>query len=339
MADRDQAANGPPDITVVVPVKNRRVMLADLLHGLRQQTLRSAGFELLVLDNQSQDDIEGLVRDFAASVPFSVRYECMEEDHGPVPARNRGARYGNGAVVAFLDSDCRPTPDWLQAALQEFADPNVAFVTGPVTYKPEQVATFFGKRTAESLVEHPTYSTQNIFYRRDLFLSFGGFDENLSVKDFLHRSVECADTDLAWRLKEAGWANRFATGALVYHEIEQQPVFYWLMEPTRLLLLPLLIKLHPELAKKLLSWNVVFYRGTVFIYLGVILITLILLIDCRLIAIPTVAFAFLVVHRTGSLSPRRLAKTAGKTLLNWTRTAILAITLLVGSVRYRRLVI
>ena len=67
MADRDQAANGPPDITVVVPVKNRRVMVPDLLHGLRQQTLRSAGFELLVLDNQSQDDIEALVRDFATA--------------------------------------------------------------------------------------------------------------------------------------------------------------------------------------------------------------------------------------------------------------------------------
>ena len=98
-------------------------------------------------------------------------------------------------------------------------------------------------------MEHPTYSAQNVFYRRDLFLSFGGFDENLSVKDFLHRSVECADTDLAWCFKEAGWANRFATGALVYHEIEHQPVFYWLMESTRLVLLPMLIKLHPELAK------------------------------------------------------------------------------------------
>jgi glycosyltransferase involved in cell wall biosynthesis len=328
-----------PEVSVIIPVKDRRRMLEDCLQGLAAQTFPAERFEVIVLDNQSQEDIEGLVREAAATHGLQVHYSRMDVDRGPVPARNYGAKLARGNIIAFTDSDCRPTPEWLEAGLQHFRDPRVALVSGPVTYKPEQNRTFFSKLTAETLSEHPTYPTANAFYRRKVFLSFGGFDESMSVSDFLNRAVECADTDLAWRVKKAGCENRFAPDALIYHEIEKQSVFSWLMEPTRLILLPLLVRRHPELARQLLTWNVVFYPGTLWVYSGATLVIALLAVDWRLLwLLPAIALGK-AAWRGRSLMPARVACALGEMTLHLTRMTILAATLAIGSLRYRRLVL
>jgi cellulose synthase/poly-beta-1,6-N-acetylglucosamine synthase-like glycosyltransferase len=45
-------------------------------------------------------------------------------------ARNRGARECNAEVVAYLDDDAIPDPEWLSAIVREFKDPQVMVVTG-----------------------------------------------------------------------------------------------------------------------------------------------------------------------------------------------------------------
>lgn len=197
-----------PSVSIVVPVRNRADFLRDLLGSLVAQDYPADRLELLVVDGDSSDPIAEIVAEYGASAPFPVRYFRVDDDRGPVSKRNLGARMATGTILAFTDSDCRATPGWVSALAAPFADDGVGFVSGPVTYKPEQARTFFSKLTAETLVEHPTYPTANIAYRRDAFLAADGFDETLAVKDFLGRATECGDTDLAWRIRKAGWGTR-----------------------------------------------------------------------------------------------------------------------------------
>jgi GT2 family glycosyltransferase len=313
-------------------------MLKDLLLGLAAQTFPAERFEVIILDNQSQEDVESVVCNAAATARFDLRFERMEQDRGPVPARNRGVRMARGTIVAFTDSDCRPAPSWLETGLRHFSDPHVALVSGPIACKPEQSPTFFYK-ARETQSEHPTYPAANAFYRRDLFLLFRGFDETLSLKDFLGRAMECADTDLAWRIRKAGWLNRFEPKALVYHEIEPLSVFAWLMEPTKLILLPRLLRLHPELSSELLRWNVLFYRGTVWVYVAAAVIVLMLLLDWRSLWIPAAAALVITFCRARTLSPSALAQALWETSMHFARMVVLAATLVTGSLLYRRLVL
>ncbi|MEO0830161.1 MAG: glycosyltransferase, partial [Pseudomonadota bacterium] len=299
-------------VSVIIPCRDRIDMVADVLDAIRNQTFDPDRMELIIVDGESTDPIEAKVKAYAEEVNFAVRYERHSPDNGPVSKRNRAAELARGEILAFTDSDCRPVPDWLTAGLAPFDDPKVGFVSGPVTYKPEQKAEFFSKLSAETLVEHPTYPTANMFYRRALFLEKGGFDTTLGVRDFLNRATECADTDLAWNIKKAGWSNVFADKALVYHEIEQLTPFKWLMEPTRLILLPLLLKLHPEISPLLLRFNAVFYRGTLLIYFGVIFVLFALILyPPALWAVP-LGLAVLTVRRAKSISfspvPRALGE-------------------------------
>ena len=52
----------------------------------------------------------------ARSMGLDIRMVRTAVDRGPAPARNLGVSLARGDIIAFTDSDCRPTPDWLAAA-------------------------------------------------------------------------------------------------------------------------------------------------------------------------------------------------------------------------------
>jgi cellulose synthase/poly-beta-1,6-N-acetylglucosamine synthase-like glycosyltransferase len=64
-------------------------------------------------------------------VRWGVRY-VVEPLVGLSRARNRGARACDSEIVAFLDDDALPEPEWLSGLLREFEDPLVMAVTGRI---------------------------------------------------------------------------------------------------------------------------------------------------------------------------------------------------------------
>jgi glycosyltransferase involved in cell wall biosynthesis len=328
-----------PDVSVVISCRNRSAMLWDCFLGLGAQTLPRDRFEVVLMDNVSTEDLAAVADRARRELGLDVSCTRMATDRGPAPARNLGVERARAPIIAFTDSDCRPEPGWLAAGIAPFADPAVALVTGPVLAKPEQAVTVTSKLTFQSPGEHPTFPTANAFFRRDVFLAFGGFDTALSFSDPFGRATECADTDLAWRIIKAGHARRFVPGAVMRHEIERLSVFNWLIEPTRLFLLPELVRRHPEIRPRLLKGGIFFHPwstaqlATVIAWLAACLWQpwLLLLAPAMLVAL--------------ALRPRRgpplggfgarLMKAAGEIL----RACLTTLSLLYGSIRFRSLVI
>jgi GT2 family glycosyltransferase len=55
-------------------------------------------------------------------------------------AKNAGAQAGRGSVVALLDGDCEPVPDWLEMLTAAFADEAISVVTGWTRYTGTSIA-------------------------------------------------------------------------------------------------------------------------------------------------------------------------------------------------------
>jgi len=88
-------------------------------------------FEVLVADNGSADGTRAVVERHASD-DHRVRY-LFEPTPGASSARNAGIAAARAPILAFIDDDVRPRPDWVCAIVRAFAaHPEVDCIGGRV---------------------------------------------------------------------------------------------------------------------------------------------------------------------------------------------------------------
>jgi glycosyltransferase involved in cell wall biosynthesis len=112
----EPAANGAPDISVVLATYDRRHSLPRAIASVLSQ--QGARFELIIVDDASRDDTLAYLATLADP---RIRVLASDRNRGPSAARNRGLEAARGEFVAFLDSDDAYRPGRLAAPLAAFA--------------------------------------------------------------------------------------------------------------------------------------------------------------------------------------------------------------------------
>ncbi len=205
---------GAPAVTVVIPVRNRTGSLEQCLEALGH-----AG-PVVVVDDASDDPAavaEACRRHGATVIRRSV-------NGGPGAARNQAVPAITTELVAFVDSDCRVGPEWLDALTPMFADPRLGAVAPRVrpgsaatSTRPSVLERYSAGRSALDMGPESSevgagrvvgYVPTAALVARVGALA-GGFDERLRVGE---------DVDLVWRLGQAGWRVRYQASVTVHHD-------------------------------------------------------------------------------------------------------------------------
>lgn len=240
-------------VSIVTPVRNRKVLLRELIESLWAQTLDPELYEIVIIDDCSTDDTPSMLEELQKQSPCRLVYRAMTTHYGSVHSRNEGVRLASGNIIAFTDSDCRVTPTWLEKGLALLdANPDAAFATGPILNKPGQRVTFFSVGANALPGENPIYPLANAFYRKDIFWEVGGFDESVWLVAINTTPVEYSDIDLAYRVLGQGHSNAFDDELIVYHEVLKVSPWQWLMWNLRFVQLPEFLRRYPSLRKPLL---------------------------------------------------------------------------------------
>ncbi len=197
-------------VSIVIPTFNGAARIGHCLDALAAQ---SSGheIEILVVDDGSTDAIAERV----ARYP-SVRL-IRQKNAGPAAARNRGASEARGEILLFTDDDCIPTPNWLDAMLRPFEQPDIVGAKGAYRTRQKSLIARFVQleyedkyrlmMSAEDIDFIDTYSAA---FLRDRFLEMTGYDTSFPVA--------CAeDVELSYRMSARGWKMRFAPAAVVFH--------------------------------------------------------------------------------------------------------------------------
>jgi len=260
------AAAQTPLVTVILPSRNRRQLLKEAVESLWKQTLPAESYEILVVDNVSDDGTAEMMQEMQAQSPCTLRYHRNERNLGCFGSMNLAVDLARAEIIASTDSDCWADPHWLERGIEPFRDdPKMAFVAGHMADKPDQPVTLFSMRNGAPNKENLFYPSGNCFYRKSVYQALGGCSENLSFGDMGNSPIGCGDSDLAWRMKKAGYHFAYRADAVVYHEVFRVSMWKWLKAHTRIFVMPELMRRHPELRRLLLcnlffSWdNILFY--------------------------------------------------------------------------------
>jgi glycosyltransferase involved in cell wall biosynthesis len=330
---------GHPFVSVIVPTYNRAQVLPYLFEALAQQRYPAESIELIVVDNSSSDDSETVFERWRTVFPFRAAF-YRKENKGPACSRNYGAARARGEVLAFTDSDCTPSAEWLASATEAFAT-GAGIICGPIT--PTGWAGSPGLTAAQLdpvVSDRGLYPTANLFVRREAFEAVGGFDERFGLYPW-GELVAGEDCDLGWRLRRAGERPAFVTKAAVGHLATRMRLSHLLLRPVRVQIFPRLLRSVPELRHTYLWAGYFVSPARPYYYLaGAALGAALATQSWTLLLglVPWIAF-----HARGTVSSlvasgRVLKALAWLGILAWLETLTTAF-LFVGSFRHRRLVL
>ena len=187
-----------PYLSVVIPAYAAAGVLPRSLQALAESKLPRAYWELIVVDDASDDDTPAIAARFA-----DIVVRLPGTPFGPAYARNRGFEVARGECVVFLDADVCVYPDTLtQFALALGRAPHVSAVFG--SFDTHSDAKGFVAQYRNLLTHYchlqnagpaDTFWSSCGAIRREAFVEAGMFDE----WHFPRRQIE--DFELGHRLR------------------------------------------------------------------------------------------------------------------------------------------
>lgn len=180
-----------PLVSIIITTKNEEDVLETLLTSIKLQTYRA--IETIIVDNHSSDKTREIAK----------RYTDTVYTKGPERSkqRNYGAEKSTGRYLLFLDADMQLSPDVIRESIGVFEkEKDTAAIIIPEKSRGktfwERVKAF--ERSFYCLEQGAEYEAAR-FFRRDIFMRFSGYDEQLTGPE---------DWDLPKTIRKAGYAIR-----------------------------------------------------------------------------------------------------------------------------------
>jgi glycogen(starch) synthase len=222
MSEFDSSNARKPSISIVINTLNRGKSLDATLESFKW--LRYEGlFEVIVVNGPSTDNSDEVIARWS---PYVRAEKCPVANLSV--SRNIGICLARGDVIAFIDDDAIPEPEWLEQLSTAYEDPQVGAVGGLVfdhtgysfQYKYCLIDRFGNADLSPpAATPHLCYPKSyrfphllgaNSSFRTSALLEVGGFDEEYEY--FLD------ETDVCLRIVDAGYLIAQQPNAYVHHK-------------------------------------------------------------------------------------------------------------------------
>ncbi|MHA1237112.1 MAG: glycosyltransferase [Candidatus Hodarchaeales archaeon] len=198
--------------SVIVCTYNGSKTIKETLDNLSK--LDYPHFEVIIVNDGSTDQTPQIINEYVNKYGFKLK---SIENNGLSNARNIGYKLANSEIVAYIDDDAYPDPQWLKYLAYDFMNtefagiggPNIGpdsdgFITKCISNAPGNPMTvLISDREAEHL------AGCNMAFRKSALEEVNGFDSKFRIAG--------DDVDLCWMLIKNGFKLGFSPSALVWH--------------------------------------------------------------------------------------------------------------------------
>lgn len=218
-------------ISIVVCSYNRSELLLDSLQSIVKEEISPSAYEIVVVDNNSSDNTEVLVKEFISQhSELNIRY-IKETQQGLSYARNRGIQESQAPLVSFVDDDVIVSANFIQKWLNFFETHphaiggggkiNVQFDSPRPKWMPDILLPLFAKHDNGKDIKKYTKGRYpigaNFVYRKHIFEKSGDFNVNLGRKGNQLEGGE--EKDIFMRITQHDDSVYYVPDAYLWHRV------------------------------------------------------------------------------------------------------------------------
>lgn len=214
-----------PTLSVFVPMHNEERVAADILNRLSSADYPRDKLEIIPINDHSEDDTKKTIDEFARRYPFINPLHRCQGKRGKPAGLNEAMKIATGEIAIVFDADYLPPKGILRDMAIAFKDPEVGAMMGRVipVNTPKNLLTRLLdlERSAGYQIDQqarynlrliPQYGGTVGAFRREQFIDFGGFDENILAED----------TELTFNFFIKGWKVVYASRVECYEEVPEE---------------------------------------------------------------------------------------------------------------------
>jgi GT2 family glycosyltransferase len=214
------------DISLIICTRNRAPQLTLCLAAVGAIRAQR-DWEVIVVDNASEtSDTAEVARAFAARASVPVQF-VIEPCPGLAHGHNRGVALARGRYLAFIDDDCYPAPDYIEALCAAFdGDPTLGYLSGRIMlHDPTDLALTVNESLIPRVFPPRRYvqtgdvQGANMAFRPEVLAAIGGFDPWFGPG----APFNAEDIDAAARANLYGWKGAYCPTIVVSHHHGRKP--------------------------------------------------------------------------------------------------------------------
>ncbi|MFT4665484.1 MAG: cellulose synthase/poly-beta-1,6-N-acetylglucosamine synthase-like glycosyltransferase [Polaribacter sp.] len=128
-------------VSILVPARNEEESIETCIRALLQQDYHKSLFEIIVIDDHSDDDTANLAEAFEDPQVRVLRladYPELAQQAFKKLALATGIKKASGNLIITTDADCYMGPSWLSLIVAYYEDHKVKMIAGPVSMVDEK---------------------------------------------------------------------------------------------------------------------------------------------------------------------------------------------------------
>jgi cellulose synthase/poly-beta-1,6-N-acetylglucosamine synthase-like glycosyltransferase len=189
-------------ISIIVPVRNEVRNIIKLLQYIDNQDYRKRNFELIIVNDSSEDNTVSVIEDFKRTSDLNINIIDLKERSNNSSPKKRAItealKTAKGELIITTDGDCTMNSKWLSSLVEFYEKTDAYFISAPVSFIIKKRANWLqnfwnyfqiiefgslvGSGACSIKLGSPNMcSGANIAYRKSIFEEVGGYEGNEQI--------------------------------------------------------------------------------------------------------------------------------------------------------------
>ncbi|MBI1286759.1 MAG: glycosyltransferase [Flavobacteriales bacterium] len=182
-------------VSILVAARNEAENIETVIRDIFNQSYPNELFELIVIDDHSEDDTLSIAESLKAEFP-NLKVLSNQDGEGKKSALQKGIREAKFETIATVDADCRVPSEWLITMTSHWEKDQTKMLLGPIVFQSDrtvlqqsqamEMLAIMGLTGGFASHQKPIMANgANLFFDKSSFEEIGGYvsSENPSGDD------------------------------------------------------------------------------------------------------------------------------------------------------------